>query len=92
MAHIMMYPCDVGEIVNFKTSKGWITGIIMNIRAPLGFRQFDVIEMDTGKPFTVSRHQLEKVQLNLGLADDISENDHQPLTQREPSVPSHQVD
>ena len=66
---------SVGELVTIKVKKKWIHGIIMNIRAPLGFRMYDVIELDTGKSHSVTRLNIEKVEvLSDFLAEDISED------------------
>ena len=82
-------PYEIGEIVIFKTLTAWVAGIISNIRAPLGFRQFDVLEMDTGKSYTASRHELEKVQaFNFDLADDISD-ELQPTALADDHTESH---
>ena len=47
----------------------------MNIRAPLGFRMYDVIELDTGKSHSGTRLNIKKVEvLSDFLAEDISED------------------
>ena len=66
---------SVGELVTIKVQKKWIHGIIMNIRAPLGFRMYDVIELDTGRSHSVTRLNIEKVEvLSDFLAEEISED------------------
>ena len=47
----------------------------MNIRSPLGFRMVDVIVLDTGKSHTVTRLNIEPIEvLNGFLAEDLSED------------------
>ena len=51
---------EVGEIINIKQARGWIPAIILDIQAPLGFKMFQVLEIDTGKVHTVTRLEIEK--------------------------------
>ena len=65
----------LGDLVSIKVSKKWVQGLIMNISSPLGFKMFDVIKLDTGKSHTVTRLNIEPVEvLNDFLAEDISED------------------
>ena len=90
---------EVGEIINIKQARGWIPAIILDIQAPLGFKMFQVLEIDTGKVHTVTRLEIEKTTtLNSSfLAEDFDLQGNpttppQPKTSRFEKMEDSEVD
>ena len=61
----------VGDFVNIISERQPILGVVLNSTAPLGFYQYDVLDVNTGKTHHVTRLQLEAAsEVQVGFIDN----------------------
>lgn len=69
----------IGNVVKYKEDDA----IILDVQAPLGFRQFRIMKLTDGKTLTVSRHQIDAFQ-----EENIEDWMTEPIAEQEPEISS----